>query len=156
MKTKLTVNERFTLLAMLPGASNLRDMLIVDDLRKQIGFSEEDNKRLSLKWSNEKFAIGAEKILTECLQTTPVIVCQEVAGKLSKLVPQTRIEWDKDADGDGAETEFGPRGIEIVQNTIDRLDKEGNVNAEVLAVARKLYDASDLGKKRSDKPVLAK
>jgi hypothetical protein len=84
---QLTIGERLNLLSILPSEGNFLTMRLVDDLRKELGFSEQELEHINLREEEGRLAWDPDK-------SAPKEV--EFGERSRRIVYDTLAELDKE------------------------------------------------------------
>lgn len=115
---KLTVNERITLLGILPKEGNFLTLKIIRKLKEDLSFTEAEHKLYQFKNSGESFV--------------------DVDGSVS-VVPANSIRWNGDVD-QNREFDFGVKATEAVVEALKELDKAKKLQEAHISLYEKFVE----------------
>lgn len=99
---ELNVNERFTLLGILPKEGNFLTLKILRKLREELSFNESEIKALGFKSPGQTYVNDDGVTIT---------------------VPDNSLHWDPRAP-QTKEFDFGAKATELITDVLKELDKQ--------------------------------
>lgn len=115
----LTVNERLNLLSILPREGNFLTIKQVRKLRESLTFNDQEHIELQFKSAGEEY--------------------EDEETKEKKIVPEGQIHWSAKADVP-REVEIGEIGMELIKNTLKKLDETKKLKEEHYSLCEKFIE----------------
>ena len=127
MKTNLTINDRFTILGILPATGNFATLKVVRNLREQLSLTEKEIKEYNVAQIREEHVIAIQNAKTDAEALT---IATKIfgAGDAQRLVNDigngtlrsNQISW---TNGDKTtEMEFGEFAEKLIADSLKELN----------------------------------